>query len=75
VSEEKETLTVQYIVSLARDMEVVPAENYSIDMSGALVFTNGNLLNRELVVAYAPGEWLKVMPLDVEDDDDEDDEA
>lgn len=63
-----------WLVELTRDVDLVPADDYNIDMSGALVFTDGDMLSRELVVAYSSGEWHKVVPYEVDDEDDEGEE-
>lgn len=51
-----------WLVKLQRDNDIVRADDYSIDMSGALLLTNGDMISRELVVAYASHEWYQVGP-------------
>ena len=58
-----------WLVQRTRDTELVPADRWRIDMSGALVFTNGTLHDDDLVVAIAPHDWLTVVPMIEHDED------
>lgn len=57
-----ETGVTQWVVARTREIDMVPAQNYTITTSGALVLTNGSLLEPQLVIAYAPGEWVSIQP-------------
>lgn len=44
-----------------RDIDAVPADRYTITTSGAIVFEDGDIFDSTLVIAYASGEWQKVL--------------
>lgn len=55
----------RWIVETKRDVfDDVGADVVEVEHGGALVFKSGHVFEREVVLIYAPGQWLTVVPED-----------
>lgn len=54
-------MTTWIVVHGRGEVDGIPADRYQITTAGALVFEDGDFLDSRLVLAYAPGEWQKVL--------------